>query len=141
MSETFNKIFSKWDKNYVDAYIEEQEIEQDKLDSMWLSVNWKQLENTLNESSHNAGFLKSQSDVKLPKLTLPTFSVNLEEWLSFYVLFRASVDCNESLTNCKKLQYLKLACKNSALKVFQCLPISDSNYKTALEPFEGAIFK
>lgn len=41
LREKFNVVFAKCDKNDVDAYIEEQQIEPDKLDSMWLSVNRK----------------------------------------------------------------------------------------------------
>lgn len=49
-----------------------------------------------------SSFLKFQiPEIKLLKITLPVFSNNLEEWLSFYNLFKANVDCIENLSESK----------------------------------------
>lgn len=99
LNKIFNTVFSKCDKNDIDAYIEEQQIKKNKNDRMWFSVNYKKFINILKENSHNEGLLKFKaSEAKLPKLTLQAFSDNLEECLLFYYLFTASMNYNESLT-------------------------------------------
>lgn len=83
LNKIFNTVFSKCDKNDINAYIEEQ---KNKHDRKWLSVNNKKLINILNENSHNEGLLKFKaSEVKLPKLTLQAFSDNLEECFFFMI--------------------------------------------------------
>ena len=59
---------------------------------------------------------KTLTDVKLPKLSLPTFYGNIYEWITFSDLFKAAVHSNKNLFNGQKLQYLLLALKNDAFK-------------------------
>ena len=134
LNTVFNNIICHCDENDIDNYAEEQQNVQDIIDSLWLDVSRKNSKINLNESSQDSSSLKIQvPEVKLPKLNLPTFSGNLEEWLSFFDLFQASVHQNSILSACQKLQYLKSACKGDALKIIQSIPISDSNYEIALD--------
>ncbi|KAL0849314.1 hypothetical protein ABMA28_013636 [Loxostege sticticalis] len=58
--------------------------------------------------STNSGESKSNSSfVKLPKISIPTFSGNYSEWPTFRDLFVSLVDKNSSLDNVQKLHYLK----------------------------------
>ncbi|XP_054711081.1 uncharacterized protein LOC129220676 [Uloborus diversus] len=69
--------------------------------------------------------------IKLPKLSLPNFSGNIIDWLTFKDLFNATVTKNESLSDAQKLQYLKTSLKGDAAKIVISIPISDSNFKIA----------
>ncbi|XP_054723428.1 uncharacterized protein LOC129233424 [Uloborus diversus] len=69
--------------------------------------------------------------IKLPKLSLPNFSGNIIDWLTFKDLFNATVTKNESLSDAQKLQYLKTSLKGDAAKIVNSIPISDSNFKIA----------
>ncbi|GFR33187.1 integrase catalytic domain-containing protein [Trichonephila clavata] len=74
--------------------------------------------------------------VKLPKLTLPIFSGNLHDWITFKDLFKASVHNNSNLSNAQKLQHLKSSLRGDAFRIIQSIAISDSNYLTAWELLE-----
>ncbi|GBN80229.1 hypothetical protein AVEN_195410-1 [Araneus ventricosus] len=77
-------------------------------------------------SQHSNG-----ENVKLPKLSLPSFNGNIQDWLSFSDLFKASLHINENLTGSMKLQYLKELLTGDASRVIQSITISDANYLTA----------
>lgn len=79
-------------------------------------------------SSDNYSILEN---IKLPKLSLPIFSGNIIDWITFKDLFNASVNNNPSLSNAQKLQYLKSSLKGDALRIIQSIPISDDNFKIA----------
>ncbi|UYV65695.1 hypothetical protein LAZ67_3005166, partial [Cordylochernes scorpioides] len=49
------------------------------------------------------------SKIELPKFNLPSFSGDVNEWLSFKQLFSLSIDSNTALTDSQKLQYLQSA--------------------------------
>ena len=56
------------------------------------------------------------SRLKLPKLQLPTFTGSYTDWMSFFDLFKASVDSNTHLSNSEKLNYLKACVKGEAAR-------------------------
>ncbi|XP_023218533.1 uncharacterized protein LOC111620766 [Centruroides sculpturatus] len=133
LHDVFHEIFSQCNDKEIEMYAEEQQSIEETIDELWLKVERKNSKQRINSTS-DADSLKSQvPDVRLPKLSLPTFSGNVEDWLSFQDLFKASVDNNCNLSNCQKLQYLKSSCRGYALKIIQSLPILDSNYETAME--------
>ncbi|XP_067129093.1 uncharacterized protein [Centruroides vittatus] len=133
LHDVFHEVFLQCNDKEIEMYIEEQQSIEKTIDELWLTVERKNSKQRVNSTS-DADSLKSQvPDVRLPKLSLPTFSGNVEDWLSFHDLFKASVDNNSNLSNCQKLQYLKSSCRGYALKIIQSLPILDSNYETAME--------
>ena len=71
------------------------------------------------------------NEIKLPTLSLPTFSGTIDEWLTFSDLFKAAVSENPKLSGAQKLQYLKGALKGEAQKIVQSLPITDDNFQIA----------
>ena len=71
--------------------------------------------------------------LKLPKISLPTFSGNYTDWMSFIDLFQGSVDSNSKLSNSQKLHYLKASLRGDAAKLLSSVTISDSNYEVAKE--------
>ena len=44
---------------------------------------------------------------RLPKLTLPSFSGNLLDWLTFWDSFQAAIHLNPNLSRVQKFNYLK----------------------------------
>ncbi|GFY65881.1 DUF1758 domain-containing protein [Trichonephila inaurata madagascariensis] len=82
--------------------------------------------NKTNKSSEVIHTRNSDStEIKLPTLSLPTFSKVTDEWLTFSDLFQAAV-INHNLTGAQKLQYLKGVLRGDAQKVVQSLPITDA---------------
>ena len=93
---------------------------------------------TLKELSVNVVSLPSSSgsvvsEMKLPKIPLPTFSGDLKDWLSYRDLYIASVHQSATLTNAQKFQYLKLSLSGEVAQLLQNIPITDSNYTEAWE--------
>ena len=73
----------------------------------------------------------TEDSTKLPKLDLPTFSGNYEDWPSFSDLFESSVHNNKKLTGARKLQYLKGCVKGEAEQLISYLKITNENYDIA----------
>ena len=76
-------------------------------------------------------------EVRLPKLELPTFNGNLNEWLSFRDLFMAAVHDNAGLTGAQKLQYLKASVRGDAALLLQSVSITNDNYEQAWDLLNG----
>ena len=74
---------------------------------------------------------KETIHVKLPKITLKSFSGNPIEWLSFWPCFQPPVDKNSDVSSVDKMNYLSGLLKGEAARVIQGLPFSESNYKRA----------
>ena len=64
---------------------------------------------------------------------MKSFSGNLLEWLSFWNSFQASVDKNSDISSVDKMNYLSGLLKGEAARVIQGLPLSESNYKRAVD--------
>ncbi|XP_058449300.1 uncharacterized protein LOC131429265 [Malaya genurostris] len=78
---------------------------------------------------HNASIF---TDVKLPRMNIPTFSGNILDWPSFYDLFDSAVHKNQSLQNSQKLYFLKTNLSGEAGSLISHLRIEDANYAPAL---------
>lgn len=68
----------------------------------------------------------------LPRIQLPIFSGNLEEWSLYFSLFESLVNGNNSLTNIEKFQYLRTSLRGDALAVISDFQLSPDNYPLAL---------
>ena len=72
--------------------------------------------------------------MRLPKLQLPSFTELHTEWMSFFDLFRASVDGNNQLSNSEKLKYLKFCLVGDAANNgWSPVTITDANYSIAMK--------
>lgn len=74
--------------------------------------------------------------IQVPRLNVPSFSGNYEEWQSFHDLFVAAVHSNDSLRPAQKLQYLKSLVKGAAETTIKYTPITDANYATAWQALQ-----
>ncbi|XP_036149070.1 uncharacterized protein LOC118647739 [Monomorium pharaonis] len=66
--------------------------------------------------------------VRLPKINLPNFCGNYDEWFPFYDSFKTLIHNNESLSNIQKFQYLRSSLAGQAINVVNALEISERNY-------------
>ncbi|KOC59889.1 hypothetical protein WH47_10530 [Habropoda laboriosa] len=84
-----------------------------------------------NQSSPYSQTESIDIDVQLPKINLPTFSGNYEDWPGFADQFRSAVHDNVRISDCKKLTYLRSCLKGEALKGIELLTNSAANYGIA----------
>ena len=74
--------------------------------------------------------------LKLPNITLPTFSGKNSEWTPFFDLFQNTVDCNRSLKDIQKLKYLKISIRDQPARLLSHLSTTSANYDVALRTLE-----
>ncbi|XP_062557924.1 uncharacterized protein LOC134222785 [Armigeres subalbatus] len=77
------------------------------------------------------------SDLKLPRMNLPTFSGNYLEWQSFFDLFESLVHANPSLKDSQRLYFLKTNLDGEAASLISHLKIEDANYRAALDKLKA----
>ncbi|CAG7786079.1 unnamed protein product [Allacma fusca] len=103
-----------------------------------IQIDFESVEKTFDEERVKLGTLletvaatSAPKEVQLPKLELPTFSGNPDEWIAFRELFVVAVHDNPVLKGSQKLQYLLLALKEKAANCVQTAAITDSYYASA----------
>ena len=85
------------------------------------------------ERSSNIHTSKDNIKVKLPKLELPSFNGDITQWTGFWESFSSTIDKCDSLADIDKFKYLQQALKGNASETIAGMPISNSNYKEAIE--------
>ncbi|KYN12141.1 hypothetical protein ALC57_15704 [Trachymyrmex cornetzi] len=70
---------------------------------------------------------------KLPRIEIPKFNGNPEEWLSFKDLFTSLVIANRSLSAVEKIQYLKTSLVGNAAQLLRNMTITGDNFQRAWE--------
>ncbi|XP_037813119.1 uncharacterized protein LOC119604511 [Lucilia sericata] len=75
----------------------------------------------------------SRAKVSLPRLELPSFNGQLNQWLNFFNMFSVMVDKNDELSNVEKFQYLKSCLTGDASQLVQSLEVTANNYCKALD--------
>ncbi|GFV25023.1 uncharacterized protein TNCV_884891 [Trichonephila clavipes] len=71
--------------------------------------------------------------VKLPKLIIPKFYGEINQWLSFWNSFKTAIHDNNSLNSIDKFTYLKGLLGSSALATVEGFAITAENYAKAVE--------
>lgn len=69
----------------------------------------------------------------LPKITLPKFSGNFQEWRSYHDLFTSLIRNNAELSNVERMHYLKTSLSGEALRYVANLPVSGDSFSIAWE--------
>ncbi|XP_048482282.1 uncharacterized protein LOC119693509 [Plutella xylostella] len=72
-------------------------------------------------------------DVRLPRIDLPKFSGNYEDWQSFEDTFYSLIHNNTALSSVQKLHYLKACLTGEASATLKYYQVTESNYAPALE--------
>ena len=83
--------------------------------------------------SSNSQNSRDSIKVKLPKLTLPSFNGDITQWTSFWESFSSTIHECTSLADIDKFKYLQQSLKGTAFETIAGLPISNSNYKEAID--------
>ncbi|XP_031778430.1 uncharacterized protein LOC116416081 [Nasonia vitripennis] len=84
----------------------------------------------LNNTASDAGF------TKLPKINLPSFSGNYEDWASFRDNFRNMVHDLPRISDATQLQYLKMCLTGSAAELVKEIPTTNANYTSTWKALE-----
>ena len=104
----------------------------DDLDRLLLSGRTEYSEVHESASAVHRSFSWSGTRVKLPKLTLKTFSGNLGEWMPFWDSFSSAVDENAQLAPVDKFNYLRGLLTGKAADAIAGLSLTATNYDEAL---------
>ncbi|KAG8176819.1 hypothetical protein JTE90_003447 [Oedothorax gibbosus] len=134
VKDIFSTIINKCKDDEVDNYSVEKDELLDILETLLAQITRHIRKHAIGEQNLKSSQVKpleSTDNIKLPTLSLPTFSGVIEEWLTFSDLFKAAVSDNQKLSGAQKLQYLKGVLKSDAQKIVQSLPITDSNFQIA----------
>ncbi|GFW65191.1 integrase catalytic domain-containing protein [Trichonephila clavipes] len=75
----------------------------------------------------NSSIHVKYSAVNLPKLEVPHFYGNCENWISFKELFKSSILDNKSIRDLEKLQYLQASVRGDAAKLIRGFAIAVDN--------------
>lgn len=78
----------------------------------------------------------TSSNVRLPKISIPSFSGRYSEWTSFRDLFVSLVHSEKGLDNVQKLHYLKGCLTGEAELLLRQIPITAGNYSVCWEQLE-----
>ncbi|XP_058456813.1 uncharacterized protein LOC131434176 [Malaya genurostris] len=140
INDTINEILSH-DEFSIDpsAIMEERSVYENRFydDKSYLMDKYKLLNEApiLDQTSRtNVSFAHgSAPHVRLPQITLPKFSGNMDEWISFRDLYTSLIHWQTELPDVEKLHYLRSQLQGEALAVIEALPITSANYLTAWE--------
>ena len=80
--------------------------------------------------------LSRVADIRLPKLTLPTFSGDPLNWLMFWDSFYTTIHANPNLSGVQKLSFLKAQLKGDAARTIAGLPLTEGNYASSITLLE-----
>ncbi|XP_068627437.1 uncharacterized protein [Battus philenor] len=86
-------------------------------------------QNTHGETPNRTG--KTNTQIRLPKLQLPQFSREIQEWAGFRNLFESAMD-SSSVPPLQRLQYLKSSLKGEAASLISSLLLTEGNYNQAM---------
>lgn len=68
------------------------------------------------------------SQVKLPRIELPTFNGKYEDWHAFFDMFNSLIHSKQEISNTQKFHYLRSSLKGDAAEIVSSLEISGTNY-------------
>ncbi|CAG7721424.1 unnamed protein product [Allacma fusca] len=90
-----------------------------------------------NTSAQTQDLLTPNLSVNLPKLSIPTYSGEVHEWLGFSDMFTTMVHNNQTLQDVNRFQYLKLALRGDAARHLNSIPVTNANYQKAWDMLEA----
>lgn len=105
-------------ETYISAMAKLKEVTKDSSENLLLN-------STMSNKAH------SSHEIKLPPITISTFSGDYLEWTPFFDSFTSTIDRDPDMSQVSKFHYLKTFLKGSALSTINRLPVTDSNYKLA----------
>lgn len=137
----YNKLImnsTKLSESDIENYLKNKTFKRIK-DIYWniIATISEKLEKFESSSGSFSGSQPSNdSDLRLPRLELPTFSGKYEEWLPFNNLFTSSVHKKTNLEPVQKLHYLMKSVTGDAYNQIKNLSLTNENYQKARDILE-----
>lgn len=100
------------------------------INSMTAEVQVNDHNETLNDTVHTT-MRGSNVHVRLPALTIQSFSGDYKDWTAFSDIFISTIHSNTNLSNAQKMQYLVSSLKDDALQLIRHFSVTNSNYEEA----------
>ncbi|GFW34715.1 DUF1758 domain-containing protein [Trichonephila clavipes] len=120
LTEIFSELSTHESDESFDIYMKYKDI----------LFNWVvDLEEKSQVEEVNSSIHVKSSVVNLPKLEVPHFYGNCENWISFKELFKSSILDNKSISDLEKLQYLQASVRGDAAKLIRGFAITVDNLK------------
>lgn len=110
-------------KKKTDSFIAERGEQQDILDEFTVKIEHAITARKINTDNPK----KEVNELKVPNLSLTSFSGQIHKCLRFKGWFNITIHENANLLTVQKLQYLKLPCHNDVLQIIISKPILNSN--------------
>lgn len=88
-------------------------------------------------ASHILSTQSHASSIRLPQISLPTFSGDYESWSAFHDMFVSLIHTNPSLTDVQKLHYLKSNLHDQAANLLRHTQITNENYSIAWDSLKA----
>lgn len=115
---------------------------QDAISDLYISINSicsvlippdPKHENDSNNSSDSPAPAAAAPhvSVNLPRLNLPRFSGQPDQWTAFHSLYENAIHKNESISNVEKFTYLLSCLSHEPLGLIKSLPVTHANYLIA----------
>lgn len=127
-----------WDELQMSSYIKDNWFE--KTEEVYINYKCDLKKYKFQETTGTKGQSASEhqcSSLRLPKITIPTFSGKYDEWITFRDLFKSLVHSNTSLDNVQRLHYLKAYLTGEAEQLIRQLPITADNYQECWNQLEN----
>lgn len=118
-----------------DMYSETEEVYLDCHCIMKAALS-KYIKESQNHGECNSGSSKNNSSAKLPKIIIPKFSGEYNEWRAFRDLFLSLVH-NSDMENIQKMQYLKGLLSGEAEQLVRHVNLTGDNYIRCWEMLEA----
>uniref|UniRef100_A0A6P7H3X1 Uncharacterized protein LOC114346677 n=1 Tax=Diabrotica virgifera virgifera TaxID=50390 RepID=A0A6P7H3X1_DIAVI len=83
--------------------------------------------------SNSTQLTVATAKVRLPEITMQTYSGSFSEFNSFYQLFEAAIVNNEELNNVQRFIYLKSFLRNEPLQLIDNIEVIDENFDIAVK--------
>ena len=138
----FEKLFEKYEDNYYKLIDETTNIDLvSQYENDFATINNYLIlltkyydDDTVNESFHHNRNTsnKSEPNIRLPEINLPTFSGKINEFPSFFSLFNSVINNRKDLPNVQKLFYLRSCLINESLQLISHLPLQAESYDVAI---------
>lgn len=83
------------------------------------------------QNPEGQSFIQQCQDVRLPKINIPQFNGNYNDWGTFKDLYTSLIHERSSLSPVQKLHYLKSSLTGEAEQLLKHISITDKNYEVA----------
>jgi len=143
ISRKFDEIQCQIELLDVDNF-EENEQAREAFENDYYAVRSEMQELINQEKSHNSSMSNNSlntsashpQQARLPPIEIPKFDSNIQEWNSFFDLYKAMVHNNEHYSLAQKFSYLRLALGGPASDIIKGIPITEVNYEVAMRKLQ-----